>query len=358
MHRIRFVNMTPTRDRGDNDNPTGNGDPMKKNIIIMLLLLTGVVYAVKLGSLPDVQKPLRFTIDGDLLYIPDQNSLFIYSLKDFKLKQKIGGKGDGPAEFERTPSAKILQDEIVLFSYMKFARFKKDGTLLLEKRTYPLMLGNICPLGDHYIINNWRFDEEGRSVIEINFVDKELKTIKSLYSHTKEKEYSGGKSMVRFMETAVSFQCNTNNIFLANGSKGLFIEVFDFKGQPVRVIEKDFPKIKIPESVKKKRLEDFLKPFSPDHKERIEKTFTFEFPEYFPAIQDFLVVGDMLYIKTYRIEEDREEYIILDTKGNLLKNVFLPEVPPSTWTFYGNKFYYLKDNDEKEEWELHCLDLQ
>ena len=69
--------MTPTRDRGDNDNPTGNGDPMKKNIIIMLLFLTGFVHAVKLGSLPDVQKPLRFTIDGDLLYIPNQNSLSV-----------------------------------------------------------------------------------------------------------------------------------------------------------------------------------------------------------------------------------------------------------------------------------------
>ncbi|MDQ1353840.1 MAG: hypothetical protein QG657_4147, partial [Acidobacteriota bacterium] len=136
------------------------------------------------------------------------------------------------------------------------------------------------------------------------------------------------------------------------------IEIFDYNGQPIRVIEKDFPKIKIPESVKKKRMEDLLKTFSPDHKKRIEKTFTFEFPEYFPAIQEFLVVGDTLYIKTYRIEEDREEYIILDTKGNLLKNVFLPEMQPGSWTLYGNKFYYLKDNDEEEQWELHCLDLQ
>jgi hypothetical protein len=201
-------------------------------------------------------------------------------------------------------------------------------------------------------------DTEGRGVIEINIVDNDLKIIKSLYSHTKEKEYSGGKSMVRFMESAVSFQCNMSNIFLANGSKGLFIEVFDLNGQYVRVIEKDFPKIKIPESVKKKRLEDFLKPFSTDRKKRIEKIFTFVFPDYFPAIQNFLIVEDKLYIKTYRTEKDREEYIILDTKGNLLKNAFLPEVQPGYWTFYGNKFYYLKDNDENEEWELHCIDLQ
>ena len=358
MHRIRFVNMTLTRDCGGNDNPTGNGDPMKKNIVLMLLFLTGVVHAVKLGSLPDVQKPLRFTIDGDLLYIPDQNSLSVYSLKDFKLEQKIGGKGEGPAEFERTPSANIFKDEILLFSYMKFARFKKDGTLLMEKRVFPSAVGNIYPLGDHYIISTWRFDAEGRGVIEINIVDQDLKTIKSLYSHTKKKEYSGGKSVVRIMDSSAFFQCSPNNIFLVDPYKDFFIKVFDFSGQPVRVIEKDFPKIKIPENVKKKKLEDFLKPYSSDHKKRIEKIFTFEFPEYFPSVQDFLVVGDTLYIKTYRTEEDREEYIILDTKGNLLKNVFLPEAQPGSWTFYGNKFYFLKDNDEKEEWELHCLDLQ
>jgi hypothetical protein len=332
---------------------------MKKIFIILfLLLLAGVAHGTKLGSLPDVYHPLRFTIDGNLLYIPDQNSVSVYSMKDFKLLQKIGGKGEGPGEFTRTPKAIILQDEILLFSYLKFARFKKDGTLLMEKKVLPTMLGDIYPLGNHYIIHTSMVNDKAEWVSEINIVSQDFKKIKSLYSHTKEKENTDGKNVVRFMGPTVSFQCNANNIFLAYGNSGFKIEVIDYNGKSVRVIEKDFPRIKIPESFKKKKLEIFLKTFSPAQKEKIAKTFIFDFPEYFPAMQDFLVVGDNLYIKTYRTEENQEEYVILDTKGNLLKKVFLPETQPGAWTFSGNKFYFLKDNDDKEEWELHGIDLQ
>lgn len=327
-------------------------------ILLFFLFMTGIVYAEKLGSLSGVYKPIRLSIDGDLLYIPDQNTLSVYSMKDFKLKQKIGGEGEGPGEFARTPQAIILQDEIILFSSMKFARFKKDGTLLTEKRVFPLMLTNIYPLGNHYVIHTSTLNNEAEWERNINIVDQDLKKNKSLYSQIKKQENSGGKSVVRFMESSVSFQCNENNIFLANGSKGFVIEVFDYNGESVRVIEKDIPKIEIPESVKKKMIEGLLKTYSPAQKESIAKRITFEFPDYFPAMQDFLVVGDTLYVKTYGTEENREEYIILDTKGNLLKEVFLPETQPGSWTVYGNKFYFLKDNEEKEEWELHCIDLK
>jgi hypothetical protein len=336
-----------------------NSGPMRKIFFLLfLLIMIDIVHAAKIGSLPNVYHPLRFTIDGDRLYIPDQNGLSIYSMKDFKLLQKIGSKGEGPGEFTRTPRAIILQDEILLFSFLKFSRFKKDGTLLTEKRLSYSTLSNIYPLGDYFIIDTWRFDTEGRSVSEINIVDQDFKKIKSLYSHIKEKENSGGKSVVRIMGPSVFFQCNPNNIFLIDSSKGFIIEVFDYNGESVYVIEKELPKIKIPESFKEKKIEDMLKAYPSAQKEKIAKTITFDFPDYFPVIQDFLVVGDNLYVKTCQTEENREEYIILDTKGNILKKIFLPEVQFGHWAVNENKFYFLKDNDEKEEWELHCIDLQ
>ena len=62
--------------------------------------------------------------------------------------------------------------------------------------------------------------------------------------------------------------------------------------------------------------------------------------------------------KTYGTKNKKEEYIILDLKGNFLKKVFLPETPSILAAIYNNKFYSLKDNEEKEEWELHCLDIK
>ena len=330
----------------------------KKGVLLIILFISAVVHATKIASLPGVYKPLRFTIDDNFLYIPDQNGLSVYSMKNFTFIQKIGSKGEGPGEFKRTPNAIILPDEIVLFSWMKFSRFKKDGSLLMEKRVFPLSLNYIYPLGKHYVFENSLLNEEGCWVNEINIVDQDLKKIKSLYSNTRKRETSLGKSVVRIKSPTASLQCNANNIFLADGIKGFVIEVFDYNGESVRVIEKDLPKIKIPESFKKKSVEDLLKKYSPGQREKIAKTITFDFPDYFPAVQDFLVVGDHLYVKTYETGDSREAYIILDTKGNILKKIFLPETHFRSWTVYNNKFYFLKDNEEEEEWELHCIDLK
>lgn len=328
-------------------------------ILLFLLFMAGTTYAAKIGSLPDLSHPTRITIDGDLLYISDQNSVLVYSMKDFTLVQKIGGNGKGPGEFTKTPVAIILQDDILLFSVFKFSRFKKDGTLMMEKRLPPYsMLINIYPLGNHFVMHSSKFEKDTGSTLEINIVDQDLKKIKTLQSDILKRETSAGGKIIRFMSPFVSFQCNANNIFIADNSSGIFIKVFDFNGESVREFKNEPPAIKIPESVKERMIEDYLRKYSPEQKELMAKQVTFKFPDNFPAMKEhFKVVGDNLYFKTYRAEENREEYIILDTKGNLLKKIFLPETQ-DPYTFYGNKFYYLKDNEEKEEWEVHCIDLQ
>lgn len=328
-------------------------------ILLFLLIMAGTTHAAKIGSLPDLSHPTRFTMDGDLLYISDQSSVLVYSMKDFTLIQKIGGKGKGPGEFVKTPAAIVLQDEIFLFSIFKFSRFKKDGTLLMEKRLPPYtMLNNIYPVGNHYVMHRFKVEKNAESTLEINIVDQDLEKIKTLYSHIQKRETSGGKKIMRFLSPFVSFQCNANNIFVADNSSSIFIKVFDFNGESVREFKNEPPAIKIPESLKEKMIEDSLRKYSPEQKELMAKRVTFKFPDYFPAMKEhFKVVGDNLYFKTYRTEENQEEYIILDTKGNLLKKIFLPETQEPC-AFHGNKFYYLKDNEEKEEWELHCIDIQ
>jgi len=76
-----------------------------------------------------------------------------------------------------------------------------------------------------------------------------------------------------------------------------------------------------------------------------------------PAINNFWVLDNAIYVKTYDITETKEKYIIMDLKGNILKDVFLPKAPMELLTFANKAFYYLEDSEAEECWALSSVDI-
>jgi len=315
--------------------------------------------AVKLASFPDVLNPVMIAIDDGKLYISDQYSILSYSMSDYKLIDKIGSKGEGPGEFMSPPRMKILKKEILIYSALKFSRFSKNGTLLMEKRVPSLiMLGDIIPIGNNYVISFARFNRDADTIQAVNIVDKNFNKIKSLFYHINKRKNKNGKKVVRLINAGVDIQCEADKIFLANAHKGFCIEIFESNGNPIGVINKKFPKIRIPEDYKKKRLDDFLKRYSGNLKKKISKTIEFDFPEYFPEISGLIVSGGKIYVKTYATMENKVEFVILDFNGKLLKRVFLPESGYRHSTFYNEKYYFLMENEAEEIWELYSVKVK
>lgn len=93
--------------------------------------------------------------------------------------------------------------------------------------------------------------------------------------------------------------------------------------------------------------------------EQARKRGAFDRPlmEFVPAINNFWVIDDTIYVKTHDITDTKQKYIIMDLKGNIRKELFLPIVFKEILTFHNNTFYYLEDNEEKENWVLHAVDL-
>ena len=103
------------------------------------------------------------------------------------------------------------------------------------------------------------------------------------------------------------------------------------------------------------------------------KTIHLVYPDHFPAIRDVISdpIQKKLYVKTYKKKDEKEEYMVMDLKGKILKTIFLPEVRPEPffeqlqgdkkyYTIHNGTFYYLemKLNDEdEEEWEVHAVQL-
>ncbi len=78
-----------------------------------------------------------------------------------------------------------------------------------------------------------------------------------------------------------------------------------------------------------------------------------------------LVRNGKIYIRTYITQNDKEKYHIFDLKGKELKTVFLPKPMLASLVtrlvsrivrFFDidkDTFYYLVENEDEEEWELH-----
>jgi hypothetical protein len=92
--------------------------------------------------------------------------------------------------------------------------------------------------------------------------------------------------------------------------------------------------------------------------------------DYFPPIRDLTVTDDRIYVKTYQKQGDKDEFIIMDLKGETLKKAYFPAVKEpglfnelmgrlaKFYKIYKNKFYYLHENEEEEEWEVHVTPIK
>lgn len=71
-------------------------------LLILILLLVRAVFPVNRGIVPGVLKPEMIRVLDDELFVVEGAAVWIYSLKDLKLKRKIGRQGEGPGELKKT----------------------------------------------------------------------------------------------------------------------------------------------------------------------------------------------------------------------------------------------------------------
>lgn len=78
-----------------------------------------------------------------------------------------------------------------------------------------------------------------------------------------------------------------------------------------------------------------------------------QFPEYLPLMRDIHTADKKLFIKTWGVKDGKEEYVVFDLEGNEITTVYLPTAMMYYYSIYNNTFYYVKENEEMEEWQLH-----
>ncbi|UCH96204.1 MAG: hypothetical protein JSV88_04925 [Candidatus Aminicenantes bacterium] len=356
---------------------------MKKVTLLIFLLMFVFIHllnAKKVANLPEVMKPVSIAVDGSQLFITDstnESTIHIYSLQPFTHVKTFGKPGEGPGEFMSLPHLTVYPDHLLINGMKKLQTFSRDGAFQKEMKLpfmhfyfyYPLL-----SIGDRYVrLRLEPSEEEKKFIFKADLLDKNFDLVKKFYQGgppqilPPRRGAAPQKKELDVVYDYLDLAISGNRIFIADSRKGFFIAVFDHQGNMLYEINKAYSKLKIPGEFK----EDFMQEQrrSPNW-ERLKQMFNYKFKEYFPAFFSFKIDNQKIYVTTYEKKGNNYEIVILDLEGNILKRSSSFPLHPlqrisrrfvsysNEYDIVDDKIYYLIENKDTEEWELHAVEIR
>ena len=331
-------------------------------MVLFLLIFSFQGFSEKLTVLAELTDPSILEIDGQEIFILDEARVYVYSLQDYGLIRQFGKKGEGPGELKTLQdipiTMQVFKEYVLLNSYNKIVFFSKSGKMLKEKRI-PFLAFQIVPFGKNYAVTKFTRSPDGGSQLSVLLFNPKFEELKRLYETELQNDMRKKKIAFPF---AITFsQCSGDRLLVVDQKKEFEILRFDLEGNRLVPIKKPYQKIPVSETFKKESWE-WLK-LQPSYKLVPERlTQMIYFPEYLPVIRNLLVKEQKIYLQTYKTKDSLSEFFILDLQGRVEKTLFLPGAskdrqirpnPAVTYTFKGDEYYYLEEDMEEEEWNLH-----
>ena len=199
---------------------------------------------------------------------------------------------------------------------------------------------------------------------QIYIYDEKLENSKEIY-----REFDGIQPRLRIIEAVTwgssrIYKVYNGKIFVAN--KEDTIHVFNKKGKKQYDIRIPYNRIKLIPSIKEKFLRVYREedPYWRVRWERLKSWF--RFPDYLPVVQKYVVKDGYIYILTYREQENKSEFLILDLKGKLLNTVYVDIRKAEGYSAFNiftfdikdHKIFQLVDNSDPDQTELHIFNLK
>lgn len=352
---------------------------MKKLILILLLIcLTVLLFPRKIGILPEVMKPDNINIYQDDLFVAEGSAVFVYSLKNLELMIKFGRKGEGPGEILSIPNYPTrvtgFRDYILVEGINKILYFSREGKFLKELRK-PAGTTQLVPIGRNFVAKRIVPSEDNRTVDGVIYLyDSNLKQIKSLYRQKWVQQGAPPTIKLDVVGDFVHFRICNEKIFIEESPRGFIISVFDDNGAELYQINKTFEPLKISAEHREKLINNLKEDpwVKPQIRalggwNEVKKIIQLQFPDHFPPIQNLDVSDNKLLVLTFREKQNKQEYIIMDLSGNVEKSVFIPKridtplmarlMGVKLYAIQNQQLFYVKENEEDEEWELHVENI-
>ncbi len=326
-------------------------------VFLFMVVLFSSLPAEKLAVLPQLLKPTIMAVDDQQVYVGDKETIYIYSLKDYKLKAKFGKAGEGPREFLLQMGEGILiyplSDSLLINSVGKVSFFSKSGVYIKEINIRESQAMQVQMIGKNFVgIGNVMDQKTMTYSMAVNLYDGQFKKIKELRT---QKIFKGG-SMEFPMDNPAIYAMG-DKIVIAGEPNRFSLFILKSDGNKVASITREYKKLQVPEKYKERVYETFkTTPGAKEFFEQIKKMIKFA-PE-FPPIQAFYAVDNKIYIQTYKEQNNQLEFFVYDINGKFIKQLFLPfsylyGIRACPTAIKNNTLYQVIENQDDEEWELH-----
>jgi hypothetical protein len=331
----------------------GGNFKMRKLIFFIVLILPGLIFAEKLVDLAEIMQPGEFHVYEDRIFIGDNHTIHIYSLKDFKQVKQFGRQGEGPGEFKFNIRLEVFPDKLVVNTRGKLIFFSHDGSLIKEFKTKPEM-SNVRPVGPNFVASVYEASKNQK----MNIYDKNLKFMNTFYEgslgQTIYWHSDAKKNDVFIVRDYVAPEVYMDRIYVGDTRKGFYFAVYDCTGKKLYDVKNEYKPLKISEEYKKEKIR--IREERPGW-DRIKNRINLRFPEYFPAYHNIRFSDDKIYFVTFLSSNGKDETIVTDLKGNFLGKTYVPS-DIRIFSISKDKLYWLVENEDKEMWELYREDVK
>lgn len=254
--------------------------------------------------------------------IDNEGNIYILSgFKIFKFNptgafiKKFGERGQGPGEYTRVGRGRVLDSgELVLYDggNKKFLFYDREGAFLREikneARIQVFSGSSAVYLNEHhFLFEEMNLDlEQDKLSYHLAVFDSEFEKVTDL----KEWAYKENPFKVNrynLFDAFIKYAIVRNKIYAANQANEDFeINIYDFQGNNLKRIRKEYKKVKIPEEFKQKALDSYK---NSEIAELIKSKGYF--PENFPPVKELYVDSSgRIYVESYEEGNDPTEVMI------------------------------------------------
>lgn len=279
-----------------------------------------------------------------------ENLIFKFS-PEGSLIFSFAKKGRGPGELLDATSLSVNdQDQIFIFDRMngKTCLFKGDGDLIKEQKIDESFL-EMCPLSNsNYLVRkNFPTTADYLSSESLLIVDPEFNEIAKL-DERKVPNFITGKRM-KASVYILSWVVSDDLVFTGFQEWGYEISVYDFLGNLIRKIEKEYEPVPVTEEYKNAFMELFKNPLFDRVRDQIRKNIYF--PSSLPPFHSFISDDrGRLFVMTYEDCENPDDHMfdIFSEDGTFMgkANISLSiETEGFSAAIKNDRFYCLREKE-------------
>lgn len=326
---------------------------MRKILFVFLTILLSVSSSGKvIADFPDLLNPDRILMGKERVYVIQDYTVLVYSMKDFSLMKKIGSQGEGPGEYTGYIMMALHNGKFYVNSSGKLSIYTLEGEMIRELKSRDSISGAFTPFRDKFIGRGMDIDKERNRYTLLNIYSEDLVREKTVIREPHSSNFE--KGVIIPFDSTFNFHVLGERLYLVNGRE-FEIDVYGPRMEKEKTITWKYKKIKFGEKDKQKVLKNLrtnprIKAFADEIIKRQR------YPEYYPAILGIYDNETNLFVMTHRWDGDNVEFLIFDPDGNYIQQLFIPFKMKSLyraypWDIVGKRFLQLIENED-EEWQL------